>query len=171
VNAGDAIRTLLVSRWRRNFCLPNFTPRRWWECDLFELTAAGYFREYEVKVSLADFRADAGKESTAWTPGQGRRVERKHDLLARGDPRGPSRFWYVVPAGLVDVAAVPAWAGLIEMHTAPSCAWYRERVVRPAPRLHREACPAAAAQHARGICCWRMHELRNRLAEKERATP
>ena len=33
--------------------MPNFTPGGWWECDLATVTRAGYFVEYEIKLSLS----------------------------------------------------------------------------------------------------------------------
>lgn len=123
---------------------PNYTPADWWECDVFAITKAGYFTEYEVKLSVSDFRADAGKcrEHVVWGDGadmnKWERVrEAKHDRLAARDPKGPSRFWYVVPEGLIPEADVPEWAGLMYARMAQD-KWVRFTVVRQAPRLHRQ---------------------------------
>lgn len=172
---GEMIRRIITGRWRRNFVLPNYTPGGWWECDVFEVTAAGYFREYEVKTSRADFRADAGKARAGWVTEEvppeerltcpwntTRRVRRprvtKHELLAAGNPEGPSRFWYVVPEGLIVPADLPPWAGLIECYLT-RLGSVCEREVRPAPKLHGEKPAPAVTAHARGICYWRMHDL------------
>ena len=45
----------------RTLILPNFTPRKWHECDLFSITTSLYFHEIEVKVSVSDFYADKAK--------------------------------------------------------------------------------------------------------------
>lgn len=167
LTARQAVMVLMFNRWRRNFCLPNYTPRHWWECDLFELTAAGFFREFEVKLTRADFLADRRKSRGAgrWLQDGGRhrreRVEEKHTLLSQGDPRGPTQFWYVAPAGLLLPEDLPAWAGLIELQerSGPAAWRWLPSQVRPAPRLHRQRCDPKVESHARGICYWRMQDL------------
>lgn len=93
--------------------LPNYTPKTWFECDLFAVTKAGYMREYEIKTSRADFKADARKtepdyyredtdrkpidDTFPWVKRKGRN---KHQALAEHDPTGPTMFWYVTPEGL-----------------------------------------------------------------------
>ena len=52
ITAREIITHLLRKRYRRNFAIPNYSPDGWWECDVFELTPAGTFREYEVKVTV-----------------------------------------------------------------------------------------------------------------------
>lgn len=131
-------------------------------------------REYEVKVTRADFFADADKAQefgSRWTR-DGRTpadVRKKHDLLAAGDARGPSAFWYVTPPGLVAPHEVPVWAGVIEIteHQPDEYrprVYYTEREITPAPRLHREKCSDAVRKHALGVCYWRMHDLLGRKA-------
>lgn len=176
LNSRWATVALLRQRYRRNFCLPRYTPRRWWECDVFELTAAGYFREYEIKLTLADFRADAHKRQCG-RDARGRRSvlqppEEKHRLLARRVAHGPTRFWFVTPEGLVPRAELPEWAGLLELRDRgagwqPHHRWGVLEVVR-APTLHRRACDPRVAEHARGVCYWRMHHLLLRPAEPGR---
>ena len=103
---------IMRDRYRRNFCLPNFTPRRWWECDVFEVTRAGYFREYEVKMTISDFKADRKKgagldwhyKEGHWHRGPG---ESKHKRLEGGDAAGPCQFWFVTPLGLVATEPKP----------------------------------------------------------------
>lgn len=158
MNAKQAISAVLRRRWRRNFCLPTYTPAGWWECDVFELTPAGYWREYEVKLTAADFRKDALKEkSFGWR----RPAENKHELLAARSTRGPQRFWFVTPAGLIAPDKLPDWAGLIELSIRAD-QWLFPQEVRSAPKLHGERCSDAIMKHARGICYWRMHDLLNR---------
>ncbi len=113
-------KTLMRKRFHRSFVLPNYTSANWFECDVFEVTAAGYFVEYEVKLTLNDFKADAKKRRHSY----GQATAMKHSLLAAADPHGPSRFFFVTPPGLVAVehresldpaAVLPSWAGLIEI--------------------------------------------------------
>ncbi len=64
-----------------------------WESDVLILTKNGYWYEYEVKVSLQDFRNDFRHKTD------------KHGVL-RGEKDGlrPNYFSYVVPDTLVDRA-------------------------------------------------------------------
>lgn len=98
--------------------IPRYTPHKWWECDLWRLTKADMVDEYEIKMSVADFRADVRKDEQRYeidpitrryslTP----RVT-KHELLA-GDQRGPNRFWFVVPTEIADKIQIPPYAGLL----------------------------------------------------------
>lgn len=143
--------------------LPNYTPVRWWECDFFRITRAGYFLEYEIKRTVADFQKDKKKKSTRWTGGMGRPFKRehdkKHDLLAAGSTRGPKQFWYVVPTGLVAAEDVPGHAGLIYMDGSQE--------EKPAPILHRNKVDDDVLTHARSVCYHHFwHERIQRSKEK-----
>ncbi len=169
----DAIRALLRDRWRSSFCLPRYEPKGWWQCDIFELTTAGYFREFEIKLTLADFRHDreksrAVKDSGRWMDGPGERgswvvdFESKHTLLLNKDERGPVQFYYVTPPGLIPRSELPLWAGLIELSAGPfSQAKGRvtEQEIVPAPRLHNTKLSDKIVTHARGVCYWRLLSL------------
>jgi hypothetical protein len=146
--------------------LPRYMPRPWpFEADVYQVTQAGYGTEYEIKVTRADFRADARK---SW------RGVRKHERLAQHDVRGPSRFWYVVPQGLVPESEVPEWAGIIEGE-----AWecyggqrYRLRRTRPAPRLHKEKVSPKLLEHMAHCAAQRyvrlvMDRLREAIAKEK----
>ena len=121
--------------------LSKFCPDGWLECDIFSVTD-GRWTEYEIKMSRSDVSNDACKrlfELPDGTLRQRHRVAhfelhdttywRKHDLIASGDRRGPSKFWYVLPGWIMPADAVPAWAGLIEVYDSP-------RVTKQAPLLH-----------------------------------
>ena len=165
-----------LERIRRALCLPRYTPFGWWECDVFELTASGYFREYEVKLTLADFRNDAKKQRDkrpyVFNRGAVTEVEKKHDLLAMGDARGPAEFSYVAPAGLISVQELPRWAGLLEIHqTEP---WsptqkpgWRLKEVIAAPRLHREKANPKIREHMMSVCYYRFHDALRALRNRE----
>jgi hypothetical protein len=195
MTASDIIRAVMRDRWERNFVIPNYTPRHWFECDVFEVTRAGFFREYEVKLSRSDFFADRAKVQHRWEesggdPGcshtmtgtlaglasvytcrdcgmtQTRLCESKHDRLAKGDSRGPSRFWFVAPLGLLEIADVPPWAGLIEvlnrgLNRPPGIRYACDERVK-APVLHRAKVELAVERDARDTCYWRMHRLMRR---------
>lgn len=99
--------------------MPCYTPRAWYECDVWRVTKAGLAVEYEIKLTRADFLADRRKRSRTrhrYVDGQWQRTvpRTKHERLAESDPAGPSRFFFVLPVGVVPVEAIPEWAGLIE---------------------------------------------------------
>lgn len=170
MNERKAINVLSAGRYRKSFCLPRYTPSKWWECDLFEITAAGYFREYEVKLTRSDFFADTKKAQQVFPRPYGTPVvmENKHELMLMST-RGPVQFWYVTPEGLIKPEELPVWAGLIELRggTMGECiggeirstAQIFEHEVQPAPRRHNNKLDEAVVKHARGICYWRMHEM------------
>ena len=68
-----------------------------WESDALFVSKDGYLTEYECKVTLSDFKADAAKE-------------RKHLMMSNGN--GPKQFYYVCPENLIPVELIPAHAGL-----------------------------------------------------------
>jgi len=157
---------LMRDRFQRHFCMPNFTPPDWFECDVFELTAAGFFREYEIKRTRADFQKDAKKaEATfgrfvdgVWTVPAGRT---KHSMLQMADVRGPSQFWFVTPPDLLSDAEIPEWAGHIIVHPATNFRGSYVSVVqvKEAPHLHREkfADSRGMSNYVRGTAYYRLH--------------
>lgn len=154
--------TIMRERLRRNFVLPNYTPAKWWECDVFELTEAGFFREYEIKLTLGDFKADAKKCDlfrTGCYPNMQEHRRVKHDLM--GQPCGPRQFWYVAPEGLLVPEQVPEWAGLIAIHDARpthNLYWrYTEQLLKKAPILHQHGCDPKIKAHAESVCYYRLH--------------
>lgn len=115
--------------------IPRYTPRKWWECDLWRLTKADFVDEYEIKLSVADFRADLLKCQEGYEIDpitrqyQKRPPITKHSLLAT-EERGPNRFWFVVPEEIRDKVEVPAYAGLLVFGSCSPC------VVKQAPKRH-----------------------------------
>lgn len=156
-----AVQQVIVSgRYRRNFVLTNYTPKDWWECDVFELTPARRWCEYEVKLTLADFKADAAKlKVDRWE----KTSRSKHEELRQRLGPCPNRFYYVAPDGLLPLALIPEWAGLIEVRYGNDGQWFPhrafERVVKRAPQLHQREMPAVAAGHPETVCYYRMHSL------------
>lgn len=77
-----------------------------WESDYLAKTAAGYWYEVEIKISLADFKADFKKTQ-------------KHNALRNrgwvGREAVPNYFSYCVPKPLMDKVRplLPDYAGLI----------------------------------------------------------
>lgn len=158
--------------WREvgsSMCLliPNYTPAGWFECDMFAVTKAGYFYEYEIKLTVADLRADTKKRApasyeSAPTGSDVRLIridgKQKHTLLAEGDERGPSLFWYVVPKDLVGPNDIAAWAGLVYINERGGM-W----VIKRPPRRHRTKVSQKIVNHARGVCYYRYWQERLKL--------
>lgn len=89
--------------------IPNVYVPEWYEADLLMVTTRDTLWEFEIKVSLSDFRNDANKRN-------------KHDNLTKYQRlrRGPShhpltRMFYVAPPGVIPINELPPFAGLIEM--------------------------------------------------------
>lgn len=161
IDAED-ISTALLHRANDVFMLPRYTPAHWWECDVIEITASAYFREYEIKVSRQDFFDDAKKRMRIpfWErKGTTDHYRYKHDLLARGHPRGPCQFWFVTPVDLVTLADIPSWAGWQVWETG----WWMPKEVKPAPRLHNNKVDVKFIEAAKGVCYGRYHHLRRFL--------
>ena len=162
----EIVNHLIRERWQQAFVLPTYAPDGWWECDVLEITKAGYWHEYEVKVSRADFLRDAAKKRRdSWKYEGGVRIDlpgaRKHDLLAAGSTKGPSRFTYVAPAGLLALADVPEWAGLMEATRMPGRFGGPDRIgirtAKAAPRIHGEKFGDRRTRAMELTCYYRFH--------------
>ena len=160
MNADDITRRLVFDLMHHgSTVMPRFTPKKWWECDVAEVTKSGYLREYEIKLSRGDFKADCEKTKTKWDWETHQSVStNKHALLAARDPRGPKQFYFVFPVGLMTDNEVPEWAGYYTATERPDhAAPFHVRLMRArkAPVLH--TTPAFAeirnAIHASGY--WR----------------
>ena len=103
------------------FITPNSCNIFPWEADLLSVTRAGYYHEFEIKISAADFKADFRKES-------------KHKHLKLKTAIAPRYFWYVICGFSVEEIELPDYAGLIEI-----VVWDEElkyvRIIKKAPRL------------------------------------
>ena len=99
-----------------------------WESDLLVVSRSMYVTEYEIKVSVNDFRADAKKERTTLI--QTDQHKAWADRIMK--TRRPNRFFYVMPADIAAKVTVPDWAGLMIMDRS----WVRE--TKRAKRLHNE---------------------------------
>jgi hypothetical protein len=155
--------------------LPNYTPRAWYECDLFGISRSGCFHEFEIKLTVADFRKDAKKagqcsipnphydpdakvrtRENSWPENYVR--ANKHERLAARDIHGPSRFWFVMPEGMVSLHEIPAWAGVRWLKINGD--YFYQRIARPAPKLHTEAPPRRVMEHALSVCYYRYWHAR-----------
>lgn len=87
-----------------------------WECDYWTLDSYGNTREFEIKVSRADFLIDAKKQ---------KHVECK----------GANYFYYVCPEGLIHPDEVDKRYGLLYVHPSPN-GLNDVRLVKKPRRLH-----------------------------------
>jgi hypothetical protein len=94
--------------------VPNYYLGRY-ECDVLKISKAGHIYEYEVKVSKADFKKDAEKCIKGYLSRQV--ISTKHDDILKG--KRCSRFYFVVPEGLIVPEEVPAGLGLIYACSTP----------------------------------------------------
>jgi hypothetical protein len=149
--------------------MSNYTPKGWWECDMFAITKSGYWSEHEIKLSVSDFKADARKEYGAgmsWVDGQWkeRPAINKHELLQTGSLKGPSRFWYVLAESIADQCAVPNWAGIKVARVSSGRIFIS--IKRPAPLMHKQKCDKKIADHAQSVAYWRYWNLKNDLVSE-----
>lgn len=108
-----------------------------WESDFFSITKTGTIYEYEIKVSRADFKRDFIKEkhflfqnhSAGYFIKKGKETESfQYDFIERERKKYshcpieiyhsdkikiPARFYYVCPAGLLNIYDIPKYAGLM----------------------------------------------------------
>lgn len=124
--------------------LPRFTPNSWFECDVWRLTKAQFVDEFEIKMTVADFKADMAKSHRKghdYDRENRRLIERpeksKHGLLAAGQGH-PNRFWFVVPETLAGLIRphLPAHAGLMVAHFYQNGRCSGIYAERQAPRIH-----------------------------------
>lgn len=102
--------------------VPNSTVLFRWEADMASITQAGLVHEYEVKVSLADYRRDFGKK---W----------KHDNLQNWHYRSPNYFWYVTYGFEIEPPEYTGWLEVVERTRGRGLS---VKVRKEAPRLHKE---------------------------------
>jgi hypothetical protein len=146
---------------------PNYTPAGWHECDVFAVTKAGYMTEWEIKLTKADFKKDSKKTETETyltrlNESRGIQRKTKHDRLAAADIMGPSRFFYVLPEGVIDDQDVPMWAGIIRASSNPKSGRVHLNKTREAPRLHKQTISQLVSDKVRGVFYWRLWSERTR---------
>lgn len=157
---------------------PNYTPLGWWECDLFTVTPADMFVEYEIKLTRADFFHDQEKKPQDWKSrmreARGDEVLTKHARLERKDTQGPSRFFFVTPKGLLKPEEIPPWAGLIEIDRAGSPRYgfrWSAGECKKAPQLHRDKVNPKVVEHCHSVFYYRFWNLRRKFWPCDIADP
>ena len=136
---------------------PNMSTITLYEADLIAITKSGYAYEYEIKLSLSDFRADLKKrEKHASLANEVKKIPYPHswgkerEVWVRADaPTNPyealrcqcyphlrpKEFWYVVHGFSVPEGELPPYAGLMR-YTDDK--WKRFEIMKPAPTLKAE---------------------------------
>jgi hypothetical protein len=108
--------------------VPNYKPRGWWECDIWQVSKALRSHEYEIKLTVSDFDADAKKQRKQ---NFGRTPTTKHEILASNPKRGPNRFSFAMPPELAEKVEIPEWAGLITVEG------FAINIIKRAPVRHK----------------------------------
>jgi hypothetical protein len=105
---------------KHEFVVPNNTMIFPWEADLISATKAALLHEFEIKITLSDYKADAKKVS-------------KHRNLAERWGNIPNYFWYVTFEFDIDP---PEYAGWIRIKRKNDNNWpWVVEVKKDAPRL------------------------------------
>jgi hypothetical protein len=71
----------------------------YWESDVLMITRSRCIHEYEIKLTMSDFRADFKKTY-------------RHFCMKERTAKYPAHFWYVCPPDVIPVDEVPEYAGL-----------------------------------------------------------
>lgn len=135
--------------WFRRPCCPNIMLSHATESDFVCITESGYLWEFEIKITKADWKADALK-SRSYNPGN-----------------SPARFYYAVPESLC-VDGIPEWvdptAGVVTFENweikrgddyPHTMRWLRQAKVRhknkAPPALKAELCRKVYARYWRYV--------------------
>lgn len=114
-----------LAKKKINFIVPNVNLYYSYESDLVSVSGAKFVSEYEIKISVSDFRAEFKNK------------RHKHTNLSDQKITSviPNYFFFVFPVGLwlekEQYLKIPEYAGLITVGE-------EVRVIKKAPRLHSE---------------------------------
>jgi len=118
-----------------------------WESDFFVLKENGYSYEFEVKISRSDFLNDkkkvdkhlileTGKYISIGSKGtfntQTKIWDYKEVKTEVAHEYRPNKFYYVVPAGMISIDEIPAYAGLMYIDD-----YSQITTVKEAPFIHK----------------------------------
>ena len=115
------------------------------ESDLLILRDSGTVIEYEVKLSVADYKADFkkqtrdhkhAKDSSLNKLYSGRDAISRHRYLLNKE--GANMFYYVAPRHVFDEIQVPEWAGKIEARPSRYKNHAYTSILRQAKKLHKK---------------------------------
>lgn len=86
--------------WKSELVFSNFYIGEY-ECDILRISKTDMLYEYEIKISVSDFKADFAKQNKTWTNGQ-LITEMKHDSIVSGERT--NYFSFVVDKELAHLA-------------------------------------------------------------------
>lgn len=158
-----------------------------WESDFVSVTKTGYVHEFEIKVSVADFKKDSEKTGRHQVLATGSRepTRDEHHLRDRylqpnpapwvktrvdaipGLVHGqvfaarPNYFWYVTPENLVAATDIPQHAGLLHISVSGNMT-----AVKEAPVLHKDKITPQQRDKLIVSCYYRFWRMWMKLARK-----
>lgn len=157
----DSIQKALF--WKYNFWLAAPNIHMWrFESDFLGVSKTQYLFDYEIKLSRSDFRADFSKIGYVTGHGameHGREMSR-HEFLLSG--KGPNRFYYVFPEGMLADDEVPSWCGIIvvkEVKTYSGRTVIRPSKKREAKLLHKNKLELWQIEKIARSLCYRRFQL------------
>lgn len=161
----EAIQVALMS-WvkstRADIVIPNYYMGVW-ECDLMKVTyPSGFITEYEIKVSVADFKKDALKQSQY-------SKRNKHNEIANG--KRCNRFYFVVPEGMIKPEDIPEKMGLIYAFENDSLIGIDFKVVKVSKLFSKEGCSQKIYTHIAQMLCMKLENAKqkNYLRKRKQA--
>lgn len=133
-----------------------------WESDIVSVTKAGYVYEYEIKLSMADFKKDFDKKEKHQTLKNGWRDLKEFELgwlnnqyfnnnemfrqRLTSDKKlicsRPNYFFYACPDGLIKESETPNYAGLLYLNDR-----YYDNIIKKMPLLHRDKITEKQKEH------------------------
>ncbi len=137
------------------YLMPNVYPNNWSECDILRITKNGYMYEYEIKLSVADFKND--KTKTIYRASKGHMS--KYVLLEdKAYTTKPNYFVYLTYQELGEqlLPLIPQFAGLLTFTTTP---FYKWQWLKKAPKLHNTLVQDKLLVELGRKACWRYTEL------------
>ena len=158
------IQVAIYRRFTSGILIPNWTPPKWWECDVARIMPSGRWHEYEIKLSKADFLADQRKLTTRGF-GRNKFSEIKHLELDAASEKGPNNFWYVMPESVADQVDIPKFAGLVIAGEHNGRTYVNVR--KEAPLLHKAKAEFPVPEQ--NVFYYRMWSNMERLVNKKAA--
>ena len=107
------------------------------ESDLLILRKSGYAVEYEIKLSIADWKAGLKKTKRIGLGLQN--TQTRHEFLTSG--KGANMFYYVAPEEVLKRVEIPDWAGVIVARENRSANFCITGIRKNARFLHKKKQP------------------------------
>ncbi|RJX17562.1 MAG: hypothetical protein C4575_13035 [Desulforudis sp.] len=150
----------LLTEKHHHFCIPNSNQFFTWEADLISVTRAGLIHEFEIKLNVYDYKADAKKL--------------KHNMIGH-ERYAPAYFWYVAYDFEIEPPENAGWIFVTQIDTrnGRNNGWELS-VKREAPRLNDWKITDRKTEQVARILSWRLynwyegHYLHHRNDRKEK---